>query len=45
MHEAGMTAEPNPNQSREKVIERFNAWPRWKREAFTYRKPEKGEQC
>lgn len=29
----------NPNQTREKAAERFNSWPKWKREAYTYRKP------
>ena len=28
----------NPNQTREKAIERVKAWPKWKREAFSYRK-------
>lgn len=27
----------NPMQSRDRVIERVNAWPEWKRNAFTYR--------
>ncbi|MFZ0305134.1 MAG: hypothetical protein WAL75_20760 [Terracidiphilus sp.] len=27
----------NPKQSRERVIERVNAWPEWKRNAFSYR--------
>jgi hypothetical protein len=27
----------NPKQNRDRVIERVNAWPEWKRNAFSYR--------
>lgn len=31
---------PNPMQSRERVIERVNSWPEWKRNTFSYPSPE-----
>ena len=31
---------PNPMQSRERVIERVNSWPEWKRNTFTYPSPD-----
>lgn len=40
MQAAKVKSSPNPMQSRERVIERVNAWPDWKRNAFSYRTPE-----
>jgi hypothetical protein len=31
---------PNPKQSRERVIERVNSWPEWKRTTFSYPSPD-----
>jgi hypothetical protein len=30
----------NPNQSRDAVCARVAAWPKWKREGFSYRQPD-----